>query len=642
MSLRSNNVEDEIDLKELIAVLWFHKVFIFVITSIVIILGNFHVLTTSNKYTATAIFQIKQANDNGLNLTGELSALATIAGISNSQNSPSEILLERIKAGEFILNVSKKFQLANDPFFNTYNPNYEDPLWKATLKKILGWKSADTKIESIIENNIISNYREFVTSESTLGGAFSISVTHENPIAASKYANAFMEEIRYLVEFESNELQELRLDYLSQILADSLQDMEIAQKNLKEYALQNSAVAQENFLTVSLQLDQLRMEQRKVEEIADVLLVINKLVNSKNFDETSYAQLQATYPLVDDVDFRRILGMSETISAWIWPDIETIASVSATLKDRVKRLDVEIKNIEDNAKIYAASAKGLAKFTRDAKVAEATYKVLIEQVKSQSLAAGFEQDTFKVFEYATPPLAPSSPRRKFILALSAALGILLGVGLAFVNSIRQGIYYTKEAILSDSQANLFLKTKSFRKLSRSPFRKIGSLISKHRFLEVDEVQIKLASKKLIYVVNFGSRAAEARIAQTLAKHSAISGRKVLLCDKTVQIDTETADKPKEEISGLSIVQLENNLALLTADTGAQFFTSSDFHTSMAKLVKAYDQVFLFSNKNEAKLGLLALKDFNPSLVLLSRLRNTRKVDIKKIAETHPIDILLYD
>ena len=68
---------------------------------------------------------------------------------------------------------------------------------------------------------------------------------------------------------------------------------------------------------------------------------------------------------------RRILGMSETISAWVWPKIETIEAVNATLQDREKRLNVEIKKLEENAKIYAASAEGLAKLTRDAKIAEA-------------------------------------------------------------------------------------------------------------------------------------------------------------------------------------------------------------------------------------------------------------------------------
>ena len=43
-----------------------------------------------------------------------------------------------------------------------------------------------------------------------------------------------MEEIRQLVEKESNASQALRLNYLSETLADALQDMEKAQENLKE------------------------------------------------------------------------------------------------------------------------------------------------------------------------------------------------------------------------------------------------------------------------------------------------------------------------------------------------------------------------------------------------------------------------
>ena len=71
--------------------------------------------------------------------------------------------------------------------------------------------------------------------------------------------------------------------------------------------------------------------------------------------------------------------MSETISAWTWPDIDTIDAVSATLRDRSKRLNIDIANIEENAQIYATSAEDLAKY-RSIKIAEATHTVLIEQV----------------------------------------------------------------------------------------------------------------------------------------------------------------------------------------------------------------------------------------------------------------------
>ena len=75
------------------------------------------------------------------------------------------------------------------------------------------------------------------------GGALSLSVSHSDPKMAAYYSNSFMEELRQLVENESFEAQSLRLNYLSQTLADALEDMEKTQANLKVYALENSARA---------------------------------------------------------------------------------------------------------------------------------------------------------------------------------------------------------------------------------------------------------------------------------------------------------------------------------------------------------------------------------------------------------------
>ena len=119
--------------------------------------------------------------------------------------------------------------------------NYKDPFWKATIKKLIGWQKTEREKSAIIEQNVIRNYRQNVKFEMTEGGSIAISVTHVDPKKASDYANTFMEQIRRLVEDESLAAQKLRLNYLSETLADALQEMEKAQKNLKNYALENSA-----------------------------------------------------------------------------------------------------------------------------------------------------------------------------------------------------------------------------------------------------------------------------------------------------------------------------------------------------------------------------------------------------------------
>ena len=141
------------------------------------------------------------------------------------------------------------------------------PFWKAKIKELLGWQKTKAERNDLIENTIIKNYQSNVNVGNSDGGAIVISVTHIDPTKAANYANTFMEQIKNLVQQDSGAAQELRLSYLSETLADALQDMELAQKNLKDYALKNSALAQENFISGSLQLDEIRMERRKVGEI---------------------------------------------------------------------------------------------------------------------------------------------------------------------------------------------------------------------------------------------------------------------------------------------------------------------------------------------------------------------------------------
>jgi len=640
----SNLEDDEIDLSELFAALLSHKILIILFTGLSIFLAGYYALTTEKKFMAKSIFQIKQNDSStGFNFSGELGALATLAGFSDKQKTSSaDILLERATAREFIVDMKAKFLIDQDFYFNSYDPNYKDPFWKAAIKKVIGWQTTELEKNAIIENNVLKNYRENVVFELTDSGAIALSVTHIDPEKASYYANGFMEEIRQLVEEESNASQTLRLNYLSETLADALQDMDETQKNLKNYALENSAMAQENFILDSLKLDEIRMEQRKVQEIANLLSIVENLIQSGNLDSESYEALRASNPLVDDIDFRRILGMSETISAWSWPDIDTIDAVSATLRDRIKRLGNDIANIEENAQIYATSAEDLAKYTRDAKIAEATYTVLIEQVKSQSLAAGFQPETFKVFEYATPPLSPSSPKRNLVLALGAVLGLFIGCALSLINSTRRGVYYTRSALLSNANTDIALRSKPIRRLSRKSIPDIMEQLSKRQITVLDEAVLKLAGKKFIYIMNSGGQLTASNTARLLATQSSQSGRNVLLCDTTGQVEKEVKEKTSKDDSSYPIYTISDNLSVITGATSSLFFTSKTFNTTIKDLAGRFDQVFLCTSNRSSQLGLMALLEFEPSLVMISGLRKTKKSDIKNIKSRQPIDVLFYD
>ena len=107
------------------------------------VFSGYYALTTDKKYTATAMFEIKQDTSNGLNIPSEFGALASLAGLGGVAPSVTEVLMERILEREFILKASKILSLQDDPFFQTFDPNDKDPVWKAMIKNLIGWNQQD-------------------------------------------------------------------------------------------------------------------------------------------------------------------------------------------------------------------------------------------------------------------------------------------------------------------------------------------------------------------------------------------------------------------------------------------------------------------------------------------------------------------
>ena len=87
-----------------------------------------------------------------------------------------------------------------------------------------------------VEHNIARNYRKNVgIDKAKKSKTITVSVTHSKPEKAAYYANNLMEEIKLLVESDSDKVQSSQMNYLSETLADALQEMEIAEENLKNY-----------------------------------------------------------------------------------------------------------------------------------------------------------------------------------------------------------------------------------------------------------------------------------------------------------------------------------------------------------------------------------------------------------------------
>ena len=154
-------------------------------------------------------------------------------------------------------------------------------------------------------------------SQKETTGLISLEVTHVDPNLAASYTNKLMKEIKNTVELEMEDASNQRLTYLSQTLADALQEMEAAQEELKNFALQNNSTAPETFLKGTIVLDLLRVELKEAKQISEVLDAVKKILVENDKSQLAYFALRQEYPMIDNYKFRRILGIGETISAWL-------------------------------------------------------------------------------------------------------------------------------------------------------------------------------------------------------------------------------------------------------------------------------------------------------------------------------------
>ena len=101
----TSQYDDEIDLRELFAVLWAGRIKIVAITAIFAIVSVIYALSIPNQYKATALLSSADSSGGGLSgALGQLGGLASLAGVSldGGESSEGQIAQEIMKSWSFI------------------------------------------------------------------------------------------------------------------------------------------------------------------------------------------------------------------------------------------------------------------------------------------------------------------------------------------------------------------------------------------------------------------------------------------------------------------------------------------------------------------------------------------------------------
>lgn len=643
------NPEKDLSIRDLVNIVLNNILIIFFIIGIFLSIALYYISTAQKLYSANSIFFIYLEEDqSNLGALGKLNQLVSISGLPNQGNATTDAFIERLSAREFSLSVIKNLNLQEDTFFNSYLPPAIKKSWKSKIKSFIGWGTIIADQAEIAKWTTLQTYESSVKISGTKAGLIQVIVNHTNPQRAAQIANYIANTAINLAHTEKIEGASFRLNYLSETLADALLKYETYQKELKAYALSNSTQAKTSLAAGSVLLDNLRLNRDLANTQIQAIDALKATIVNPYPSTEDYERLRKIYPLLDKSTFRRMLGISESISGWTWPDLETLDRVGASVRDRLGSLETQIRELEKNAKRYAQSADILAQLERQTKIAESTYTVLLGQVKSQSLIAGFTPNKSKVVAVADAPIAASSPKKFLIVAIAIVLGVFFGVIAALLFSIKKGVYHSLASLLDE------LKPIFNHKINLPGGRRISSLNAAYNavnqrtlkwpeqlFLEVKE----LNSNSTFLIVDTTKTNYAASITRIIGATAGQFERSAAIVDLSRTVAAFEKDLPLEDNSNLVASERVGGCTEYIYAFGQRnvdWLFSKSFKASY-EFLKSHYEIVLISSDHETLNIIQSSEIFEKeNLIIYASPKKTKSLLIKDIAKRCKTRTLLHD
>lgn len=644
------NSSDEINIKEILCVLWAYKFLILLCSAIFLFVSLVYLARSERVYTAISVFSLDNegaSRDFGGGAFGQLGGIAALAGLATGASSTTDALIERFSAREFMLDISNDLNFKNDPYFNKYNSKASEDRWKTLVKKLVGWKSIPQDPNDIINWSIVLKSQDSIIIDSTDAGAITVSVNHNSPHRAAEIANHVVDKIIELVHSERRQEAAKRLKYLSTVLADALLTFENAQSRFKQFTLTNSLQSVTTLSASSILLDDLRSQQDEAIVQLEAIDNLLKAVETSSDTPQKYRMLRRDFPVLDQSTFRRILGISEKVNSWSWPSLETLQRVKESISDRFSSLTTEISKLEKGALRYAKSADQLANLSRDLKIAETTYTVLVEQVKSQSLVAGFTPNKSKIIAVADVPLSPSAPVTLHVVSLSAILGLFFGAFISWILTLRKGVVYSRQSLLH-SVKSTFRHSFHLDRSTKSNF-------SNHSYSHIKRKYSKLMQQVLLETVEgkYGKTIVtiDSTPSQSAAPISRMLGRSISETKRNFAFLNLSEDSAPTDLSVSN--ERHDALELITSSMDAaeyrymhgnkniDWLFSEHFEKDIEFLLGEYEVVLFSINLGDLEKFLVSKLIRSSNIILYARLGKSKIDILERVSERGDVKVLLH-
>ena len=443
----AGNGPDEIDLFQILNVIWRGKWFILMTSLLAMVLGGYYAFAVAvPKYTATARLALQVRDQQVVDLE---SVMSGASGDEQTMNTEIEVIRSR----GLIERLVADLDLLNDPEFNeTLRP--PSPLsiksLQATIQPYLPFQlpvEPDPTEEEILLDTA-EEVRDVISATAQRKTfLFTISVTTENARKSANMANRLGEiylDDQIHTKFAATEFA---VTWLSGRVSELEEELSIKQNAIKDLRSNTNLISVEALEALNVRSKDLR-ERLSETEVTSALLRgetsrLSELLAAEDFQElvrvTADPALERLLPDVLNGDRNNRRAYLNRVGRLI-SEAEIKAQRAETQRDALaSSLEVIQQQIEEQNEDLAT----INQLTREADATRVLYQTFLTRLKETSVQIGLQQADSRILSTAIPG-EKVAPRKGIILVISIILGALLGIAVMLLRDLRQDGVRTAE------------------------------------------------------------------------------------------------------------------------------------------------------------------------------------------------------
>jgi uncharacterized protein involved in exopolysaccharide biosynthesis len=389
-----NEIEDEIDLLELIKVLWKNRKLIVTVTFVITILSGVVVFMMPRQYSAELTFTSEVAKKGGLaSLAGSLSPLAALAGAGGTDmgvdfkiimesRSFREDVVKRNTLLEYYKNMNKK-KKSNKPVKKGKK--------EVTVRDAAEWLGKITTIEK---------------DDKT--GVYSIKVMMTDKEKVALIAQMYYDELKIYLRDKRMSKAKMNRIYVQK-------QLELVDAKLKEKE-EELKMIEKRYNSVSI--------GDEAKAVAEMTAEIKKGI----LEKTNQLAIVKEFAGEENIEVKRLEK-----------EISVYEKQLSALKTGGNKVPVDVVPLND---IPSLKIK-LERLTRERAATAEVYKMLLVQSETAKIDEIKDSDVLNILDTAIEPEKPSKPSRKLGVIIGFVMGAFLGIFGAFVKEFISKIDFKK-------------------------------------------------------------------------------------------------------------------------------------------------------------------------------------------------------